>query len=366
MSRTSPGSRPNGNVFLPFRGTSRPHRSSGHRPPCGTGFGQVIGSSLLSVARSSETLCFLPLVVRPISVLGCPLRLMSPVADSYKTHGDVLSSEFDEATVRTLPAGLYALPKRWDVFRMSNVPETHALACHFISAVPRRPLGTLMRDAYVSYSLEPPNTVEDYLAARSAKFRNHLKRVERKLASEATASVKEVAATEDVDGAYQMLLEVERGSWKHQHGTAITAVPHQVGFYRDLCHGAAARGRLHFQLLSLRDRPVVYNLGYVRDSTYFYLKTSFVEPWKSLGVVTHLRACLIRSLIDRRLRFIDFPAEPYEWKRQWTETLRWHRRLDLFRGTPAGLTLSLAERVRIASGGRRTVDHVDPRTGDPR
>ena len=223
-----------------------------------------------------------------------------------------------------------------------------------------------MRDAYASYFLELPATFDEYLSARSSKFRSYLKRVERKIAAESEVSVTDHTAVDEVDHAYDMLLEIERASWKHEHGTAISAVPHQVGFYRDLCQGAAARGRLHLQVLSLGGRPAAYNLGYIRDSTYFYLKTSYGEAWRQLGVATCLRAHLIRSLIERGLCFMDFPAEPYEWERQWTETVRWHKKVALFSVTPVGMGLSLAERLRRDKAANRSVNHIDPRSHAPR
>jgi CelD/BcsL family acetyltransferase involved in cellulose biosynthesis len=224
----------------------------------------------------------------------------------------------------------------------------------------------LVRDAYASYFLELPASFDEYLAARSGKFRNYLKRVERKISAETAVTVTDYVAADEVDRAYDMLLEIERASWKHQHGTAISAVPHQVGFYRDLCQGAAARGRLHLQVLSLGGRPAAYNLGYVHDSTYSYLKTSYREVWRQLGVATWLRAQLIRSLIERGLRFMDFPAEPYEWERQWTETVRWHKKVALFNATPVGVGLSLAERLRRDKTAERSVSHIDPRSHAPR
>jgi len=321
---------------------------------------------LVAIVRDSETVALLPLVLRSMRVFACPVRVLCPLTDSYNTHSDVLARCLDGATVRALLAGLHDLPMRWDTFRMSNVLESHELARHSADAIRHRPLAGLVRDAYASYFLELPASFDEYLAARSGKFRNYLKRVERKISAESAVTVTDYVAADEVDRAYDLLLEIERGSWKHEHGTAISAVPHQVGFYRDLCQGAAARGRLHLQILSLGGRPAAYNLGYICNSTYFYLKTSYGEAWKQLGVATWLRAYLIRSLIERRLRYMDFPAEPYEWERQWTETVRWHKKVALFNVTPVGMGLSLAERLRRDKAADRSVSHIDPRSHAPR
>jgi CelD/BcsL family acetyltransferase involved in cellulose biosynthesis len=321
---------------------------------------------LIAIVRDSETVALLPLVLRSMRVFGCPVRVLCPLSDSYNTHSDVLARSLDGDAVRVLLAGLHDLPLRWDTFRMSNILESHEFVRHFADAIRHRPLAGLVRDAHASYFLGLPASFDEYLAARSSKFRNYLKRVERRIVAEGEASVTDYTAADEVDRAYDMLLEIERASWKHEHGTAISAVPHQVGFYRDLCRGAAERGRLHLQVLSFGGRPAAYNLGYVRDSTYSYLKTSYGEAWRQLGVATWLRAQLIRSLIDRGLRFMDFPAEPYEWERQWTESVRWHRKLALFSATPVGVCLSLAERLRRDEASERFVSHIDPRSHAPR
>ena len=316
---------------------------------------------LLGLTRASETLALAPLVARSMRVLRYPVRVLCPISDNYNTHSDLLSSSLDEQAARAFMAALYELPVQWDVFRMSNLLEEHALVRHFVSAAPRRTPPGLLRESHASYFLNLPPSYEDYLAARTAKFRSHLKRTERKIQAEHSVAIREFTGAAEIDRAYEMLLEIERHSWKHAHGTAITAVQRQVGFYRELCRGAAARGRLHLQVLLLDDQPAAYNLGYIRDEVYSYLKTSFVEAWKPLGVASFLRALLVRSLIERRLRCMDFPAVPYEWERQWTETVRWHKTLTLYRPTPAGVALSLLDRLRKSRAAQRTIQHVDPR-----
>jgi hypothetical protein len=118
--------------------------------------------------------------------------------------------------------------------------------------------------------------------------------------------------------------------------------------------------------MTIDGRPAAYNLGYVRDSTYSYLKTSFVEALKPLGVATYLRARLIRSLIERGLRVLDFPAAPHEWERQWTETVRWHKKLTVYRPTAPGIGLAIAQRLRHGTPRERLIRHLETRSRAPR
>jgi len=143
---------------------------------------------------------------------------------------------------------------------------------------------------------------------------------------------------------------VEKVSWKHKHGTAISAVAHQRGFYHDMARGALDAGRLHLTFLQLDHLPVSYNLGLVSHGQYHYLKTSFHEAYRSRGVATISRAHLIRILIDEGIKEFDFPGEPYKWEAQWTDKLRWHRSVLVYNKTVMGRVYrtltSLRDRVR--------------------
>ncbi len=319
---------------------------------------------LLRLSHGTDVIALVPLVVSTTRVLGCAVTMMTPLSERYGTHSDVLAGSLDDDAVRALVRGLFGLGIPWDVFRLSSLLEHHALA-RDVGVVLQRPLSWQLRDGHPSYMLELPASLGAYLGQRSAKFRNHLRRVERKVESGGDAQVVEVQSPTEVGRGFEMLMDVERASWKHGHGTAISAVAHQADFYRDLCRGAAARGRLHLQFLLLAGRPVAYNLGYLRDGTYAYLKTSYRDSHRQAGVATYLRARLMETLIARDVRVVDFPAEPYEWERQWTDTVRWHRVLSLYRPTPVGLALAVADRVRHRSLDGRTITHVDPRALKP-
>jgi CelD/BcsL family acetyltransferase involved in cellulose biosynthesis len=75
-----------------------------------------------------------------------------------------------------------------------------------------------------------------------------------------------------------------------------------------------------------------------------------------------LRARLIASLVERGVRRVDFPGEPYKWESQWTDTMRQRIVLSVYPATIRGRLLAFADRVRHRSHNRGAV-HVDPRAG---
>ena len=109
-----------------------------------------------------------------------------------------------------------------------------------------------------------PASYEEYLAARSGKFRNYLQaRREAVSAGAGAVASRSSAATPTSARASTKCWTSSASSWKHAHGTAISAVAHQSGFYRDLCAGAREAGMLHLSFLRLDGAALAYNLGVI-------------------------------------------------------------------------------------------------------
>jgi CelD/BcsL family acetyltransferase involved in cellulose biosynthesis len=170
--------------------------------------------------------------------------------------------------------------------------------------------------------------------------------MEKKLAATGALAMTTAGVDLDVDAAFEALLAVEAASWKHAHGTAITAVAHQAAFYRALVRDMAAAGSLHLTFLTVGGETIAYNLGLVCRGEYAYLKTSYVEALKPLGPAVVLRARLIERLIAEGVSALDFPAEPYEWESQWTSEHRPHQSIVVYNRTLRGRALSLLRRWR--------------------
>jgi hypothetical protein len=103
----------------------------------------------------------------------------------------------------------------------------------------------------------------------------------------------------------------------------------------------------------------------VHAGRYSYLKTSYDERHRALGPATFLRARLIESLMDDRLREFDFPGEPYEWERQWTTTYHWHKTVTIYNRTPKGVALRWLDKLKARSKRQPVLTHSDPGDIEP-
>lgn len=310
--------------------------------------------------RDRKLAGIIPMQVTRSRAFGLDMATIQPIQERNNTHSDLLVGADDELLGAWLDE-LGKLPLRWDIVIMSRLLEGTPLLGALESLLARRGQPHRVRLEQPSYYLHLPASYAEYLAARSGKFRNYLKRSEKRLAESGAVTFEVVDG--DVDARFEELLAIERGSWKHSHGTAISAIAHQAGFYRDLCAGARETGMLHLSFLRVDGVAVAHNLGVIVGGRYYYLKTSYLEAWREFGVATIGRARLIRHLIERGCAEFDFPAEPYSWESQWAEEVRWHRSLLVFRPGLRGRLLMWATGLRDALRGarRREIVHTDAR-----
>lgn len=319
----------------------------------------------LLLGRQDQRICaIVPMVRERLRLNGLPLTTLRVISERSNTHSDLLCEELDEGMTEALLEAFRRKAGPWDIMRFTRVLEGSALDRALANALQRSGVSARFRLEPPSFFLSLPDTFDAYLRTRSGKFRNYLKRMEKGFHADREVKFTKIMAPVAFAQAYEELLSVEKASWKHEHGTAISVVAHQTGFYRDMARGALDAGRLHLTFLHLDHLPVSYNLGLVSHGRYHYLKTSFHEAYRSRGVATISRAHLIRMLIDEGIREFDFSGEPYEWEAQWTGELRWHRSVVLFNRTVMGRLYQHLTGIRdrvLRTAPERTVAYCDPR-----
>lgn len=317
--------------------------------------------------RGEVVVGIVPLVLRPLRKLGQTFVTAFPVSELSNTHSDLLLEEISEPVLAAFVDALYGRNLRWDVFGMTRLLESRLLGTLWCGILRRRwKLFEFTREQ-PSFYLPLGETYDGYLRQRSGSFRNALKRIERKLRGRGTVEIRCQDDFSDFEEAYEAMLSIEQCSWKQDRGTSIAAVSRQTTFYRSLCRQVFQKNRLHLGFLYLDGRPVAYNLGLIENDTYYYLKTSYDQAERPFSPATVLRAKLMEELIGRGVKSVDFPAEPYEWERQWTDEVRWHRSLTVFAPSVGGIAYCAYRKVTSLCRGsaNQSIQYVNPRDLKP-
>jgi CelD/BcsL family acetyltransferase involved in cellulose biosynthesis len=113
--------------------------------------------------------------------------------------------------------------------------------------------------------------------ARPSKDRaRRLARARRRLEQRIGAPARVVDRAGD-PAAVETFLELELSGWKGRHGTALACDRGESQFFRDMCSGLAARGKLQLRSLELGDRVVAMKCNLVAGRAVFCFKSAFDE-----------------------------------------------------------------------------------------
>jgi len=321
------------------------------------------------IKHHRDILALIPLIIREKKKFGIVISNIFPISEIYNTHSDILTSTVTPEIIQTFLTGLFSLTKKWDFFSMDHITENNPLLICLDECLSNISVQYDLKINTPSFFLTLDSTYDDFIKKRSRKFRNYLNRMKKKLEVQGNFKYCSHYDYDNILVAYKDMLKIERKSWKHEHGTAITSIKKQESFYELLCEGESRKGRLHLLFLFLNNEPIAYNFGIIRNNIYSYLKTSFSEEYRQTGPSTILRAKLIENLISEGIKYFDFPGgEPYEWEKQWTDELQRHNSLLIYNKTCKAKLFFLYQTIRnmkLSRQVKQEIKYINPKDLKP-
>lgn len=164
--------------------------------------------------------------------------------------------------------------------------------------------------------------------------------------------LREFSRPEDADELFTAILTIERESWKHQAGSAITNHPQQEAFYAALLPRAMRDGILVGSVLYLDDAPIAHNFGLLRDQVYCCLKHSHVQSQDALSPSNLLMADLLERLPQMGAQTFDWMGVVEPHKLRWSPNHAFYERItfllfnDTWRGRASHAMLASRKAVK--------------------
>jgi Acetyltransferase (GNAT) domain len=151
-----------------------------------------------------------------------------------------------------------------------------------------------------------------------------------------------------MDAAMDAVLAVDRESWKHETGTAITNHADQEKFYRALFKSSLNSGVLHGKILYLNQRPIAFNFGLVYCGVFSSLKHSQSTEFERFSPSHLLNAEMILYLRAMNVHIYDFMGECEPHKLQWSDATQVYTRrpIWIYRYPISGYITSLIQAVK--------------------
>ena len=258
-------------------------------------------------------------------------RRLVDVSAWFRTHNAILCRVDLDVTVDRMLTYLLGEMDGWDELSVLDLipgsPSHRAL----VAAAAAHGLATHEFPSHRSPYLTLPATWEEYLATRTSKFRNSLKRNERNFQSLSELTVEVIRDPDQMLRGFEAMLEIESHSWKEQAASAITSLAWQRHFYQRLVELTAASGALDLTLARSEGRPIAYWFALRHDNRYSLLKHSYDDSKRASSPGKAMCALTMRRLIAEGVAELDFLGADEPWKLEWTDQGRHHVNLLVFR-----------------------------------
>ncbi len=280
----------------------------------------------------------LPLVAMQSTLYGLPMREWRAPANDHSCRFDWLADDPPRAA-RTFVAYLQRRDD-WDLLRLIDVPEV-GRGQVLIDAAANAGLGCGCWAGQESPYVLLPSNWSDYERRLKRHFRAGLRRRRRRLDALGQVSVERVTGGPGLLDRLEEGLALELDGWKGRAGTAIRQDPATHAFYRALAEHAAEEHRLALWFVRLDGRAVAFEFALEHGDRVLLLKTAYDEHVGRCSPGQLLVEVELRDAIARGMRECDMLGTSTPAKLDWTDRVRRHSWLYLFRGPRGRLAQAL-------------------------
>lgn len=302
---------------------------------------------VLVVHSGNQPIGIVPLVVRRERTRLGWLRTLTYPLDDWGTFFGPIGPN-PAATLVLAVRHLADTPRDWDQLDFRWVDDA-ADAGRTLAACAQHGLHPVRGHWRTVAQIVLAGTWESYWAARTSRWRNNVRRSEKRLRSRGDVEYLRYrpagAASGDDDPRWDLFeacLGVAGRSWQAA-STSGTTLTHAavVEFLSDAHQVAARAGALDLNLLYVAGRPVAFNYAYHYRGHVAGLRTGFDAAWAHDGPGSVLQMYTIRDSFARGDELYDLGADYLAAKRYWHTRLALACRYTCFAHRPRPQLLRL-------------------------
>jgi len=281
----------------------------------------------LIIGDPSDPLGILPFVLRRESIrLGTVRVLTWPLDDWGAFYGPIGSHP-----AALLEAGLRYLhqaPRDWDLLELRCSPSGSGARAETIAAMQAGGFTPATREWAQSARVEMKSSWENYWMSRTSKWRNNVRRSEKKLTARGELRFERFrpeASDESPQTRYDLYdacIAVASNSWQAASSTGTTITHGQVkDFLRDAHQTAAACGAVDLNLLWCAEQPIAFAYNYVWQGRVFGLRQGYDPSAAKDGAGTVLMRYMLEDSCARGDVEFDLGVDYLHCKRYWWTTI---------------------------------------------
>lgn len=292
-------------------------------------FGERQRLRVLVICEGDRVVGILPLVVRASRRLLGGVRVLTYPLDDWGSFFGPIGSD-PELTLRCGLDHIRHTPRDWQVIELPWVDALGSDGGATEQAFAGAGLDAVAEPWHTSalIDLSSFDSWDAYWASRESRWRNNVRRSEKKLAARGKVTYARYRLSADSANdprwdLYDICESIAEASWQAESTTGTTLTHEGVRAFLRECHGVAARaGALDVNLLLVDGKPVAFNYAYHCHGHVFGLRTGYDATAASEGAGTVLQARMIADSFARGDQTYDLGAGYLDCKRYWLTEAR--------------------------------------------
>lgn len=247
---------------------------------------------------------------------------------------------------------------KWDLFIAGQIPISSRLKQSLLNYSKQKHLTLLTLPSDLSPYIKITQSFSDFLATKKSSFRNNVGRFERRMEKLGVCRQHLFKDPEEMDELLQIILDIERKSWKVEANMAILENSPEAAYYQCLLPWLAKTNQILANVEYIDDKAVAYTLCSDWNKTLAVLKTSFDNDYQrdSVGKVVNSR--MIRYAFEQGYQEFDFLGDTMQYKKSWQTDERAHEVIYLYGKTLKGRIMGILKQ-RIAWWKARQAEKSD-------
>lgn len=289
-------------------------------------FPEAADARVIVASDGSNVLGLLPVICAAKRMYGSELVTTTEL---YGGRCGLLLRQYDRPEiVQALLAGLGDVFPGWCSIKFTLVqgsPSANSLerACSQLG------FNTLRGSAAASPFFPILESEDEFFKGISKDVRNRLKISRKRLIGLGEVEFKGDDDGGDVSELLSDVLAIERQTWKHEQGSAITNNENQANFYRELFPRLHRARQLRVEIMYLGGAPIGYMFGILRDGVFSDLKSSHISSLERVTPGHFLKLQTINQVRSQGAHTYDFMGLTESHKLRWSNSTALYQRYPL-------------------------------------
>ncbi len=293
---------------------------------------------VLMVRDDADLIGIVPLVLRTETRRLGRLRVLTYPLDDWGSFYGPVSSD-PERTVQAALGFIHQQPKNWDILSWRWIDNQHAATQSINDAMCMYGMRGFPSVRETAALIDLPGSWEDYVASRTGKFRNNMRRWERRVKESGSLRyLKHRPRGESHDDAdprwdlYDTCEQLAARSWQGSSDSGTTLSHSSIRPYLRDAHAAAVRiGAADLNLLYLDDQPIAFEYGYWWQGYKYSLRFGFDSGLSQSGVGNLMWLETIKASIEANDHTFDMGPGSLDYKRHYYTRLCDCQTIDHYR-----------------------------------